>query len=197
MHKLPITAIVLAAGASTRLDQPKQLLAYRGRSLLRYVAETAQASAAEEICVVLGFEAERMMRDLRGLDIRSVVNTRWEEGIGSSIRAGIASLSASTEAALLLLCDQPMVTTELLDTLIGVHKATGKPIVACEYGGSIGIPVLFGRRFFPDLLRLPEDRGAKELIRRHSSEAATVPFPGGTVDIDTAADYESLLSSGA
>jgi len=196
MNTPSVAAILLAAGGSTRLGQPKQLLPYCDRSLLRYVAETAQASAVGEVFAVLGFEAERMNSELRGLNVRSIVNPQWEEGVGSSIHAGVSSLSTSIDATLLLLCDQPLITTELLNTVISTHEMSGKAIVACEYGGTIGVPALFARSFFSDLLRLQGDRGAKQLILQHADELATVPFPGGIVDIDTAADYDRFLSSG-
>jgi len=196
MTKSSVTAIILAAGGSTRLGRPKQLLPYRDRSLLRYVAETARASVAKETLVVLGFEAERMNSELRGLDVRSVVNPQWEEGISSSIRAGISSLSASINATILLLCDQPLITPELLNTVMSTHEISGKAIIACEYGDTIGVPALFARTLFVDLLQLRGDHGAKQLILQHADERAVVPFPGGIVDIDTVADYDRSLSSG-
>jgi molybdenum cofactor cytidylyltransferase len=197
MSSTSIAAILLAAGSSTRLGTSKQLLSYGGRSLLRHVAETALASSVTEVHVVVGFEAERMKTELGGLDVHLADNPNWNEGIASSIRAGISSLPHSVDAALILLCDQPLITASVLNEMINTYTATGKPIVACEYGGTVGVPVLFARSFFPELLRLRGDRGAKQLITQNLDQVTTIPFPGGSVDIDTLADKERFFSSNA
>ncbi len=195
MSSTSIAAILLAAGSSTRLGTSKQLLSYRGRSLLRHVAETALASSVTEVHVVVGFEAERMKAELGGLDIHLVDNPNWNEGIASSIRAGISALPQSVDAALLILCDQPLITAQVLNEMINAYAARGKPIVACEYGGTVGVPVLFARSFFPELLRLQGDRGAKQLITQNLDQVTVIPFPGGSVDIDTLADKEQFFAS--
>ena len=195
MSSTSIAATLLAAGSSTRLGAPKQLLNYRGRSLLRHAAETALTSSVTEVHVVVGFEAERMKAELGSLDIHLVDNPNWNEGIASSIRAGISSLPHSVDAALILLCDQPLITAQVLNELINAYVATGKPIVACEYGGTVGVPVLFARSFFPELLRLQGDRGAKQLITQNLDQVTAIPFPGGSVDIDTLADKERFFAS--
>lgn len=195
MTSTSIAALLLAAGSSTRLGTPKQLLKYRGQSLLRHIAEIVLASSVGEMHVVVGFEAEQMKAELHGLDARLVDNANWHKGMASSIRTGISALQQSIDAVVILLCDQPLITTQLLDGIISAHATTGKPIVACEYGGTVGAPALFARSCFPELLQLEGDRGAKQVITQHLDQVAVVPFPGGSVDIDTVADYERLRSS--
>jgi molybdenum cofactor cytidylyltransferase len=195
MSGTSIAAILLAAGSSTRLGAPKQLLNYRGRSLLRHAAETALASSVPALHVVVGFEAERMKAELGGLDLHFADNPNWNEGIASSIRAGISSLPHSVDAALILLCDQPLITAQVLNEMINAYAGRGKPIVACEYGGTVGVPVLFARSFFPELLRLQGDRGAKQLITQNLDQVTAIPFPGGSVDIDTPADKKQFFAS--
>ncbi len=193
--KIPsLAAIILAAGGSSRTGTPKQLLPYRERSLLRYAAEIAVESNAGETFVVLGFEFERMKAELRGLEVKVVQNPDWQEGIASSIRVAISSLPSSFEVAMLLLCDQPLITTEILDELIRTREKSGQPIVACRYEDTLGVPALFHRSAFPELASLKGDRGAKHLIESFGDRVALLPFPGGSVDIDTLADYERHIT---
>jgi molybdenum cofactor cytidylyltransferase len=192
--KIPsLAAILLAAGGSSRILTPKQLLPYRDRSLLRHAAEIAVESDAGETFVVLGSELERMKAELRGLGVRIVENPDWQEGIASSIRAAISTLPSSFEAVIVLLCDQPLITAELINELVRTREKTGKPIVACQYEDTLGVPALFHRSVFPELVLLKGDRGAKHLIEHHGDRVAFVPFPGGSVDIDSLADYERYI----
>jgi len=192
--KIPsLAAILLAAGGSSRIRTPKQLLRYQNRSLLQHAAEIAVDSNAGETLVVVGFELERMKTELRGLEVRVVENPGWQEGIASSIRVAISSLPPSFESVIILLCDQPLITTELLNELIRTRERTGKPIVACQYEGTAGVPALFHCSVFPELALLKGDRGAKHLIEQYGDRVALIPFPGGNVDIDTLADYERYI----
>lgn len=194
--------MILAAGASTRLGggRLKQLLPFRGRSLLRHAAEVALAAGASPVVVVLGAQAERLRGELAGLPVEVVVNTGWEEGMASSLRAGLAALVAAapdTGAVLLMLCDQPLVTPEALQALVAAHRASGKPAIASEYasGGPLGPPCLFARPLFADLLALSGAQGAKQLLSRLSPDATLrVSLPEADQDIDTAADWERFHS---
>lgn len=188
---LPVSILILAAGASVRYGQAKQLLPFRGRTLLHYMAEVALSSRAHHVHVILGSDADRMVRELTDLPVRRVINNDWREGLSSSIRTGIRSLSPSDEGALLLLCDQPLITTEILNTIIAAFT-TSKQIIAAEYYGTVGVPALFGKAYFPELLLLSGDRGAKEILREHASSVHTIPFPDAAFDIDTVADYQHL-----
>jgi molybdenum cofactor cytidylyltransferase len=187
--------IVLAAGGSTRLGRPKQLLAYHGRTLLRHSVEQALASACRPVIVVLGAEAEACTQAIAGLDVRIAINAAWADGMGSSIRVGMTALlreAPDTSAVVIMLCDQPLVTGAFLDELARLHADTGRSTIAAEYAGQPGVPALFARARFDELARLDGASGAKRLLRDASAETLTVPCPEAAVDVDTAADYEAL-----
>ncbi len=187
--------IILAAGASSRMGRPKQILQYRGSSLLRRAAAAALGAGCSPVIVVTGAHADLARRELDGLDVRVVFNTRWEAGMASSVRAGVEGLvgaDAGADAAVFMLCDQPHVTADVITGLVAAHRATGRPVVASLYGGSFGVPALFSRALFAELTRLEGGSGAKEVIKRHASEAHFVPFPGGAVDVDTPDDFSRL-----
>jgi molybdenum cofactor cytidylyltransferase len=183
-----IAAIILAAGSSRRMGTPKQLLRYQGRSLLRHVTEIVLSSSADEVFVVLGAEFEKMAEEVRTLPVQVIHNDSWPEGLSSSIKAGIARLPGDATAAIILLCDQHRISTDLLNRMIGESRISPSSIVACAYGGTLGVPALFPRSLFPDLSRLTGDRGAQELIRAQIARVRSVPFPDGTADIDTIED---------
>ena len=164
-----VGAIVLAAGSSTRMGAPKQALRFRGQSLLRRAVLNALAAGCRPVIVVTGAHAEQSRAELEGLDAREAENPQWESGMGSSIRAGIAALlaaDADSTAAILMLCDQPFVTSNFLQKLISERRATGRPIVAAQYGGSFGAPALFDRELFAELARLEDATGAAECCAR-------------------------------
>ena len=194
-----VGAIVLAAGASTRMGRPKQTLSYRGQSLLRRAALAAIGAGCRPVVVVTGANAEPSRRELEGLDVREVFNPLWETGMASSIRAGVEALvgaDADVGAAVLLLCDQPHVTADVISRLIDARRADGSPLVASAYGGSFGAPALFGRAFFAELTRLEGGAGAKQVIKRHAAGAHLLPFPSGEVDVDTPDDLSRLTAQG-
>lgn len=197
MNDLPtIGIIILAAGASTRLGTPKQLLPYRGQSLLRHTTKVAIASGCRPIVVVLGAQAERLEAEVQQLPVHVVENNHWADGMSSSIQTGLMvlqSIHPPVKAVVILLCDQPFVSASLVHQLIEVHHRMGKPIVASEYGNTVGVPALFSHVLFPVLMTLPADRGAKYVIQRRAQAVARVPFPLGVIDIDTPSDYEQFL----
>ena len=187
--------IILAAGTSSRLGSPKQLLEYNGTTLLQHTIETALASLAQRVVVVLGAHAAAIQPAAQHPALYYIVNHQWQEGIASSIRAGLQYLLEQQPApqnGLLMVCDQPHISTELLDKLVTLQKSTGKAIVASEYAGTVGIPAIFNRKLFPQLLALKGDAGAKKLVAEKKDEVVTLSFPLGTIDIDTAADYQQL-----
>ncbi len=189
-----IAVIILAAGASSRLGSPKQLLAYSGTTLLQHSIEAAQASDAETVLVVLGANADIINQSMN-TTAEVVVNTDWKDGMASSIRCGLQSLvkvQPQTEAIVLMVADQPFVTTELLNRLMNMNRKEQHSIVASEYGTTFGTPVLFEKKYFPELMELAGDVGAKSLVRKYMKEAAFVPFPQGEIDIDTVEDLKKL-----
>lgn len=193
-----IGVIILAAGASTRLGTPKQLLPYRGQSLLRHTTEVAIASGCRPIVVVLGSQVERLKAEVVQLPVHVVENKHWAVGMSSSIQTGLKvlqSIQPSVKAVVTLLCDQPFVSALLVQRLIQVHQHTGKLIVASEYADTVGVPALFSHLLFPVLMTLQADRGAKYVIQNRAQAVARVPFPLGAIDIDTPSDYEQFLHS--
>jgi molybdenum cofactor cytidylyltransferase len=192
-----VGAVVLAAGSSSRMGSPKQTLQFRGSSLLRRATLAALGAGCHPVIVVTGAHSELSRRELNGLDVREVLNTRWETGMASSIRAGIEGLVSANPyatAAILLLCDQPHVTADVISRLVAAYRSTGRPIVASTYGGSFGVPALFSRKLFAELTRLVGAAGAKEVIKRYASEAHFLPFTGGEVDVDTQDDFSRLIA---
>jgi molybdenum cofactor cytidylyltransferase len=192
-----IGAIILAAGESSRLGRPKQLIQFRGKSLVRRVVDAADAAGCSPITVVLGSDRKEIARELQQTSAVIVENESWRNGIGTSIRSGIQSSirhAPSLDAVVLLVCDQPLVDTEVIKQLIARHGETEKTIVASSYSGTLGVPALFDRSSFEELLALPDDSGAKSIILSKRERVAEFPFPQGKIDIDTLADYEGLLA---
>ena len=187
--------ILLAAGSSGRMGRPKQLLPYKDNTLLQHLLDQAKGSKANNIIVVLGAFEQEVKSSMNADGIHIVVNDEWQEGLASSIRWGINELqkiSPSTDAAILMMCDQPFVSSELLDELINKHEKTGKPIVTCSFDYTTGPPALFHQSLFPELLQLTGDRGAKKVVEIHVGNTVTIPFSMGNIDVDTMDDYEAL-----
>lgn len=194
-----IAVIVLAAGGSSRMGTPKQLLPYRAKSLLVHAAEAALGAACGPVVVVIGSEAQRMRQELQLLPVCVVENEAWEEGLGRSIGRGVEEAQrrfGPLRAALMMLCDQPAVRAELLESLVRTYGQDRRGIVACEYDGRLGVPALFDRRFFDELKGLAGAQGAKRVIEAHRQEAAAVPFADGAIDVDTLEDYARLRTQG-
>jgi molybdenum cofactor cytidylyltransferase len=191
----PVAVLILAAGGSSRMGEAKQLLEIGGETLVRRAARSALASRARPVAVVLGAAAERLRRELADLPVDIVVNRAWRRGLSSSIGAGLAHLESRAEpvrAALITLCDQPLVTGALLDRLLDAYADSQAPIVASAYAGTAGVPALFDRALFEELHALRGDGGARSLVERYSERAIRVPFPDGAVDVDTPEDYAAL-----
>lgn len=193
---MPIVGlIVLAAGASTRMGTPKQLLLFQGRSLLRSIAEAAIASRCHPIVVVLGSQADRINLEVHSLDLDSVVNQEWAKGMGTSIAAGMTALNAiesDLDAVVIAVSDQPFVGSDLLNRLVESYQATQSPIVASVYANTLGVPALFDRSFFTALMTIDRDVGARGLIEQNAEKVVRVPFPDGAIDVDTPAQYQQL-----
>jgi len=193
-----IGLILLAAGSSTRLGQPKQLLPYQGRTLLRHAAEVAAATGCEPLVLVTGASHEELLPAVKDLPFYVVRNEDWQQGMSTSIQAGLDVLRMQTEAAplaaaIVMLCDQPLLTPEVLRQLIMQFQTTSQPLVACEYGGTRGVPALFSQILFPILHALQGPAGARELLHQYADLPA-VSFPGGVVDVDTDEQYQDLVA---
>jgi molybdenum cofactor cytidylyltransferase len=189
--------LLLAAGSSSRLGQPKQLLQFQGQTLLRRAAETAVAAAAgAPVVVVTGALHPELLPELAGLPVQVVHNPDWAAGMGASIQTGLAFLETLLPApagVTVMLCDQPFLTPALLAELHAAHTRTGRPIVASAYADTQGVPVYFAAEALPLLRALPAGAGAGQLLRQHAALVAAVPFALGAVDVDTPEQYAALL----
>lgn len=187
--------IILAAGSSSRLGRPKQLLPFNGKSLLENAIDVANDSIGEPVIVILGSNAEILEKEILEKKVHTEENREWQEGMASSVRCGISALmriAPAVDAAIIMVCDQPFVSPELLNELINQQKNTGKLIVTSQYENAIGPPALFYKTIFPELLKLKGDAGARKIIEQRKDDVATVSFKKGNIDIDTETDYKNL-----
>ena len=193
-----IVGMVLAAGQSSRLGRPKQLLLLHGEALLRYTVRNILASALDEVLVVVGHEADAVRAAIAGLPVAIVVNADAALGQSTSLVAGIRALPTETAAAIVLLGDQPSIDPAVINALIAAWRNTGAPLVAPKYRNGLGNPVLFDRSIFPELMALKGDTGARPIVRaqRRAGTLHQVPVAGTTPsDVDTDDDYAALLAS--
>lgn len=187
-----VGVIILAAGGSRRLGTPKQLLRdASGETLIVRAARTVLASVCRPVVVVLGAAADTIRPALDGLPVTIAVNPDWESGMAGSLQAGLVALG-EVDAGLMLLCDQPGVTPALLNLLAATYQTTGHGLVACKYGGALGVPALFARSLFPDLLALHGEQGARRIIQTYAGPQSHISFPEGISDVDTLADAARL-----
>jgi molybdenum cofactor cytidylyltransferase len=191
-------AIILAAGAATRMGQLKQLLTYRGTMLLRHSIEQAIGADFQPIFVVVGSKAQMLSESIAGEPVKIVHNERWETGMGSSINAGMRALLESDEipeAVAMLVADQPLVKAEHLAAMRELLSTAGSPIVAAQYSDTIGVPALFKQELFGALSSLPPEAGARRLLRSSDADVTPFPLPEAGVDIDTPEDFERFISA--
>lgn len=220
---LKVGIVILAAGSSSRLGQPKQLLSYQHKSLLAHTIDAAKNTRDGMVVVILGDKHAAIAEDIATSGVQVVHNTGWQEGMASSIRAGISALLkdnyapverksalAAGEGALntahtwitgtdldgviLTVCDQPFLSSSILNALLDAAETSGKSIVASAYQGTLGTPVFFSKQHFKDLLALKGTEGARMLLTRYETQVASVPFEKGEIDIDTKEDYQKLIS---
>jgi molybdenum cofactor cytidylyltransferase len=188
-------AIVLAAGASTRFGSPKQLVRVNGRPLLHAVVSRAVEVAGHSVTVVLGANAAELAPLLKHTPASVIVNRDWSEGMGSSIRTGVARLPGSCGGVMLLLADQAAVTTEDLRRLISAWRRQPEYIVAAQYRGTTGAPAIFPRTSFVDLTGLRGDSGARSVFMRNPDRVVRVPMDSAALDIDTPEDLLGITPS--
>ncbi|MGA8528591.1 MAG: nucleotidyltransferase family protein [Acidobacteriaceae bacterium] len=195
MPETRCAAVVLAAGASARLGQAKQMIEVGGESLLRRTARLALEAGCAPVVVVLGFEAGRMRPELAGFPVEVVENPEWREGMGASLRSGVSLLGTGEfrpTDILLLVCDQPRLTAEHLQVLLAQHAAGGMAITASAYAGRVGVPAVFAAELVPELAECAGDRGAREVIRKDPARVKAVSWPDGEVDVDRPEDLKGL-----
>jgi molybdenum cofactor cytidylyltransferase len=191
-----IAAVVLAAGGSSRLGQPKQLLPLGASVVLDHTLERARASSLEPRLLVVGHRSVEVLAavDTRGFTI--VHNPDYDRGQSTSVRAAVAALAEDVDAVVFLLGDQPLVAPETLDALAAARRRTGAPLVQPHYLEGRGNPVLIGRELFGELGELTGDIGARPLLQRHAEAVELVSVASGRPDdIDTIDDYERVRAA--
>jgi CTP:molybdopterin cytidylyltransferase MocA len=185
-------AMVLAAGGSRRLAYPKQLIEVEGQSLIRRCVDMANVPCGKQVIVVLGAAQQAIEPMLTGADAKTVFNPDWRTGLSTSLRAGVRALPTAASGVLLVLVDQALLQSDSLTRLATAWRQQPGRIVTARYGGSLGPPAIFPKRFFPDLLKLRGDRGAKQFLRVHAKALIDVAMPEAEFDLDTEADLDQL-----
>ena len=192
-----VAAVIVAAGASSRLGEPKQLLLLEGETLLGRAIRIAMEAGAGPVLVILGANRERIEAEVDLSGVKVVANSGWQEGMASSIRLGVKELSKQapeSAGVLLMVCDQPAVTSEHVSRMIEIFRKQPASAIASTYAGKRGIPAIFPRSAFVDLLALSGDQGARGLLSQDGREVIEVPLAGGELDIDRPADLIHLRS---
>ena len=196
-HNGKIAAIILAAGASARMGTPKLLLTHSGVPLLRLAVDAAIRGGCDDVVVVLGADRERYLPVLKGTPARPVHNPDFAQGMSTSIRTGIEAVPDDAGAAVIMLADQPFVDEAVIRRLIETYRTSGRKIVVSAYEGVRGVPVVFDRALFLELLVLEGDQGARQVMATYPTHVATVEIPPDRArDIDTPEDARRFLAEG-
>ncbi|WP_025762402.1 nucleotidyltransferase family protein [Dyadobacter tibetensis] len=194
---LPATGIImLSAGSSSRMGQPKQMLPIANQSLIQLMAEEACQSMANPVVVVTGMYHTEITVELDTYPVVVVQNKNWQKGMGSSIRVGIHKILETfpaLDAVILMVSDQPYLRAQHLDNLLLTHYESNKSIIASYYKEQMGTPVLFAKDLFPDLMQLNEGSGAQPLLKLRADRATSIPFPLGNIDLDSWEDYLAFI----
>ena len=190
-------AVVLAAGESRRLGRPKQLVRWRGESLITRSVRAAQAVCGRRVVVVLGAHRDAIERELEPLSPVLALNPHWTEGLASSLRVGIAALPPSCEAALLQSCDQPRVPVRALQALAQCWRENPDHAIASAYANTVGIPAVLPARLFTRLKTLSGDQGARAVLRAEGARLERLPVPEAAFDVDDEDTLCALKASDA
>jgi molybdenum cofactor cytidylyltransferase len=193
-----ISAIILAAGESKRMGQPKQLLPFGGSTVLGQIVETLLPSQAAEIIVVLGYQAEKVIPQIAREPVKIVVNPDFRQGMSSSIKCGLSHISEAADGVMIVLGDQPLIEKETIDLLIENHCQSKRGIILPVHKGIRGHPVIFKIvKYKDELMRLTGDIGGKQIIERHPSDVLEVEVDSESVvrSIDVESDYRSLAGN--
>ncbi|MDC3210710.1 nucleotidyltransferase family protein [Saprospiraceae bacterium] len=190
-----IAIIILAAGSSSRLGRPKQLLELNGKTLLQKSIETA-LNVSINVTVVLGANENLVRPTISGFPINIILNENWISGISGSIQTGMSALKNNEfQAVLIMLCDQPFINASILKGMIEVFEKNKFPIVASEYEKKVGVPAIFDASFFQKLKMLKGQKGAKKLIMNNLDKTKSFMFENGKIDIDTEEDWQKIKKS--
>lgn len=192
-----ISAILLAAGSSSRMGQSKQLLPIGNNTILKNITQTVLASSVSNVLVVLGANALEHQHAIEELPVSIIINKDWEKGMGSSIKAGLQySLDSDykPDAIIILVCDQVMLTSDHINSIVGKFKKSTHSIIASEYANTLGVPALFPNSLFDRIMKLKDEQGARIIINEFQESVCAVSFLGGEIDLDTPADYQTFLA---
>ena len=190
-----LAAVILAAGGSSRMGRPKQLLKFRGTSLLRRAINTAMAVPTDQVIVVLGHAADQLLPECEATTATVVLNDQWMEGVSSSLRGGLAAVSSDARGVFIYPADMPLVTPEALRELAHRQQISGRPAAMTEAGGVRGVPVFITRSLFPSLMIQEGDVGGSHYLRAHPESVEAVHFDDADLvrDVDRPEDYARLL----
>jgi molybdenum cofactor cytidylyltransferase len=190
-----LAAVILAAGGSSRMGQPKQLLKFRGTSLLRRAIDTAAAVPADQVIVVLGCAADELLPEVEATSASVVLNDQWMEGVSTSLRGGLAAVSSDARGVFIYPADMPLLTPEALRELARRQQVSGRPAAMTEAGGVRGVPVFITRSLFPALMIQEGDVGGAQYLRAHPESVEAVRFDDADLvrDVDRPEDYARLL----
>ena len=188
-------ALILAAGSSSRLGQPKQLLKVNDVPLLSKTLQAARDAGFARIVVVLGSNYQEHKSVIENLPVEIVFHTDWAKGMGSSLKAGLKKILENhpkTEAVVVTVCDQPHLSGSHLKALLNKYHVSHARVVASKYNNTLGVPALFDQSLFEDLLQVADGQGAKVVIQKQTNQVEFVDWPEGNIDIDTPADLKHL-----
>ncbi len=195
MSKAKIAHLILAAGASSRMKQPKQILPWGTTTLIGHAIEQSIALKNVHTMVVLGAHSNEIQDKIEQFSITILNHTNWRLGMGSSISFGIDYMMSTDvlyDGVLISLVDQPLIETSHFNTLIATFQEKSKNIIASDLGSRVGVPAVFSKNFFSDLSKLNKDYGARYLIQKHQDQTETIAANDIAIDIDTIEQYEAL-----
>lgn len=201
-HQDPVIGgIILAAGDSSRLGQPKQLLSVGEENLIQRAVRVGLDSQVTPLVVVLGAGAPFIRPHLTTFSVQMIINRDWQDGIGTSVRVGLRALqqlAPNLRAALVMTCDQPKVSATVLQQIVDTYLETKKPVVASRYqddlhADAFGLPALFDQVTFDALYGLDDDQDPRDVLRQYLSETVFLPCPDGACDINLPDDYERFM----
>ncbi|WP_443946809.1 nucleotidyltransferase family protein [Pedobacter sp. AW1-32] len=188
--------ILLAAGNSSRLGKPKQLLPFKGKTLLEHTFTAAARATLSPVLIVLGAFADEILDAHKHLDAQFYINSDWAHGMSASISSGIRQMlktNPEVDQVILSVADQPFISAQIFSKLIEKQRATQKNIISSRYSDTSGSPTLFNKKYFEALSKLDGKMGAKNIIKQFAADTETISFELGYVDIDTEKDYKNLI----
>ena len=188
--------VILAAGASTRLGRSKQLLTINGESLVHRAASTACELTdffhLQQAAVVVGKDHQDVENALANLPITTVYNPDWMDGMGTSVATAVRNLNVDSKAVLLMTCDQVLINSDILKSFIQQWQSRPEQIIASAYSGIIGVPAIFPERYFPELLKLQSDKGARGLLQKYREDVMVFDMPSASQDLDSVEDEDTV-----